>query len=239
MKIIEYEFDIENLEILAKAIWSKPNIVFHGTTSYHSDNIEKNGFVVNHIPFDIDKVKILIKVLETDGFSKYDDVTGNLNTTTVEGIRNYINTIENRDLRLSFTPLSYLSARYSSSETKGGQIFRLIRKAKMIIDVAIKENKLEDQVPEEVYDIFTLLNDIDNSDSIVYVIELSKDLVGIECDVNNVIHSSNSLSPEHIIGKVIVPSSFGMNVVEEEKIKLKLRSKLYFNNGIGLRILKS
>lgn len=43
MEEFDYSLNNETLEILPAEISSNPLIVYHGTTSYHSESIEKKG----------------------------------------------------------------------------------------------------------------------------------------------------------------------------------------------------
>jgi len=62
-----FNFDRENFEIFPKEIWSNKLIVFHGTTTFHSQSIESLGFNKNFIPFNISFVEKLVETLKMDG----------------------------------------------------------------------------------------------------------------------------------------------------------------------------
>lgn len=236
MKVFPFSIDNINLEIVPKEICSNPMIVFHGTSSYHSNRIEENGFIVNSVPYEIDKVRILVETLKSNDFSKFDKKKGFLKWTTAFGIEHYLDAIEKGEFRLSFTPLSLAAALYSFSETKGGQALRDIRIAKQIIETAVEhDNSLQEKIPVEVIQLIELLSEIDNSNSVVYAVQLTDNLEGIECDMNNVIYSNISIPKELIVGKVLVPNSFGQNTFDKKLIDNRIKAKLHTNRGLGIR----
>ncbi|MFZ4799251.1 MAG: hypothetical protein ACOYMA_17260 [Bacteroidia bacterium] len=51
-----FNFDSENYEIFPKEIWKNKDVVFHGTTTYHSNSIESVGFQKQYAPYNIDYV---------------------------------------------------------------------------------------------------------------------------------------------------------------------------------------
>jgi len=240
--MIEYQYqqDDENLEIVPKEVWTNPMVVFHGTTTYHSENIEKNGFIVNRPPYNIDHVEILVGILKSNDFSKFDHKKGFLNWTTAFGIEHYLDAIHKKEFRLSFSSLSSACVAFTTSIAKGGQAFRDIREAKQIFDFAINsDNSLENKIPNEVLLLFNELEKIEISQGVVYAIKLSDDLNGVECDINNVIYSSVSIPKELIIGKVLIPDSPDVLQIAQTKINDKIKSKLHTNGGLAIRIWRN
>jgi hypothetical protein len=237
MRVFPFSLDNINLEIVPHDIWSNPMIVFHGTSVYHSASIEEKGFIVNSPPYEIEKAKILVNTLMNNDFAIYDEKKGLFNWTTALGIKHYLDSIENEGFRLSFSPLSLVAAQYTLSETKGGQALRDIRVAKQIFETALQQDfSLQEKIPNEVKQLFDLVSEIDNSDSVVYVIQLTDDLKGIECDMNNVIYSKRTIPKELVIGKVIVPSSFVQNTIDKKLIDCRIKTKLHTNRGLGIKI---
>ncbi|WDF61034.1 hypothetical protein PQ462_06620 [Flavobacterium sp. KACC 22758] len=240
MKQIPYQFDNINLEIVPQEIWSNPMNVFHGTTTYHSNSIEKNGFKSNWAPYNVEHVKILVETLKSTDFEKYDLKKGFLDWTTAYGIEHYLDALEKKEFRISFTPLSLASAQYTLSKTKGGQAFMAIREAKEIIDLALTKNEsLKDKIPNEVVELFNEIKEIDNSNGIVYIVQLPKDLNGIECSINNVIHSNVEISKGQIIGKVLIPNLLKEFETDKDLIDNKIKSKLHTNGGLAIQILRN
>lgn len=238
-KMIEYPYqhDSENLEIVPKEIWTNPMIVFHGTTTYHSENIEKNGLIINTPPYNIDHVKILVGTLKSNDFSKFDTQKGFFKWTTAFGIEHYLDAIQKKEFRISFSPLSSACVAFTTSATKGGQAFRDIREAKQIIDSAINyDNSIASKIPNEINLLFNELEKVNKSHGVVYAIKLPDDLNGIECNMNNVIYSTVSIPKELIIGKVIIPDSPVELQIMQTKINDKIKTKLHTNGGLAIRI---
>ncbi len=126
-----------------------------------------------------------------------------------------------------------------SLKLRGGQALKDIRIAKQIFETAISNNNnLKDKIPNELNTLFDLVTEIDISDSIVYAVKIPDDLKGIECDINNVIYSNISMPKELILGKVLVPSSFGQNTFKKILIDKMIKKKLHTNDGLAIRIWK-
>lgn len=239
MKEYKYLHDSSNLEIVPIEIWGNPMNVFHGTTTYHSESIEKNGLIVNSAPYNINHVKVLVNTLKSSDFSKFDSKKGFFNWTTAFGIEHYLDAIEKKEFRLSFSPLSSACVSYTISATKGGQAMRDIRQAKEIFDLAVKiDSALADKIPNEVHLLFAELEKIERSKGVVYIIQLPEELNGIECDINNVIYSSVSIPSELIIGKVLIPDSPMELSIDQNLIKEKIKSKLHTNGGLAIKIFR-
>lgn len=237
MNEYEYKLDRDTLEIFPSEINANPLVVFHGTTSYHSENIERNGFCVNTTPYNIDHVEIIVNTLKNDPFSNFDKKKGFFNWTTSFGIEHYLGSIEKKEFRLSFSPVSYACVSFTESQTKGGQAFRDIREAKEVIDFAIRSDKsLEKLIPDEVNSLFMELEKIDKSQGVVYAIKLLDDLDGIECDMNNVVYSLKDISKEQIIGKVFIPATPTEYVLAQNALNNKIKTKLHNNGGLGVII---
>lgn len=237
MEEFDYSLNNETLEIFPAEFSVNPLVVYHGTTSYHSKNIEENGFRVNTPPYNIDHVKILVETLKSIDFSKYDVKKGVLNWTTSFGIEHYLDAIDKKEFRISFSPVSYACVAYTKSQTKGGQAFRDIREAKAIIEFAIQNDpSLEKKVPDEIPLLFSELNKVDNSQGIIYAVKLPKELTGIECDLNNVVYANRDIPKENIIGKIHIPENPTELEIEQNAIKQKIKSKLHGNGGLGVII---
>lgn len=233
----QYELNNEKLEVFPDELVNDPLVVFHGTTTYHSENIENNGFHVNTTPYNIEPVKVLVETLKNQYFSKYDKKKGFFNWTTAFGIEHYLDAIEKREFRISFSPVSYACVSYTELQTKGGQAFRYIREARLIIDFAVKsEPSLEKIIPEEVKALFAELDEVDNSQGVIYAVRLSENLEGIECDLNNVVYSNKNISRNQIIGKVLIPENPTKLELEQNALKNKIKNKLHQNGGLAVII---
>ncbi len=233
MDIFEYNHNSQSLEIFPEKIFSDPLIVFHGTCSYHSNNIENNGLIVNTAPYNIEQVMILVDLLKSEDFSKYDIKKVFFNSTVAEGIEHYLDSIITKNFRLSFSCLSSECVSFSFSDKKGGQAFHEIREAKQIIESAIIENdSLKKTIPTEIINLFDELKKIDSSDGVVYAIKLPQKLDGITCE-NNVIYSTKSIPVENIIGKLIIPNNPAELHIERSRFTSMIQNKLFKGGGIN------
>jgi hypothetical protein len=235
----DYQFDQENLEIFPKEIWSDPYVIFHGTSEYHSSDIENNGIIKGKSPFDVDIARKLIELLELDDFKKYDFPKNIAQLTTARGLNGYLYSIENVNFRLSFSYLSYACVLYSSGGFKGGLSLHYINEARDIINHAVSNNAMLKSIIED--DIFYLFNKVDqilNSRGVVYAIKVPKTLDGLEMGTG-AIHSTLSILKEYIIGKVIVPNNIELNQLDHSMISSKHTLKLnQSSSSIGVLIEK-
>ncbi|MFZ4799252.1 MAG: hypothetical protein ACOYMA_17265 [Bacteroidia bacterium] len=185
--------------------------------------------------------KKLIEILRITEITKFDeanrildiDISNNTKSNTAKAIEHYILNLQNKNLKISFTPLSTTCLKYTLCENKGGQAFNLIRSAKVIIDNAILSNPdLQNEIPYEVIQLFDLLPKLDSSQGVVYAIKLPDNLIGIHAeDWNKAVYSSNSLSVSYIIGKILIPIEFSELTLDIKVLDEKLSRKYFY--GIG------
>jgi hypothetical protein len=227
MKIYDYCLDKENLEIFPGEIWQNSNVVFHGTSEYHSQQIEQLGFVPSKSPFDLDDARELISLLKRPEISGFDEPRA-MGMKVSETLNNYVWGIEKNVLKLSFAYLSYLSVFFSVGHSKGGQAFGNIREAKTIIQRATNANpNVETLITEPIRRLFELENTIANANGIVYAICLESPYIGISEEYGT-IHSAKSISVEKIIGKITLPNDtntieFSFKVAKEKNNKKNLK----------------
>ena len=126
MDTFKYDLDQKYYEIFPKDIYNDPLMVFHGTSSYHSKEIEQNGLVKGKSPYEVTNVFELIRVLEKPEFGD--------NTFLVNSIKEYVNAIRGKYFRLSFAYLSYFATYFAQGIAKGGQSLARIRRAEQIIN---------------------------------------------------------------------------------------------------------
>lgn len=206
MNIYTYQFDPISLEVFPPEIWQDPNIIFHGTTSYHSNNIENMGFLCR-IPnlFDLDTINDIALILK-----QYQ-----ICSTTYNALIESINRIN--DYQLSFAYLSSLCIPFAIGERRGGQVFLLIRKAEKLIKNALWQSP-ELQIKEKVKKMFQLANDVQNSIGVIYAIKLKEPYNGLEL-LNEIIYSSIPINKSNIVGKILIPNEVDINTFNSEKIK--------------------
>jgi hypothetical protein len=240
MKVYPLNFNTQTYEIFPEEIWSNKLVVFHGTTTFHSQCIEKNGFKKNYIPYNLDYAKKLIELFNKPEISQFDDekytVVFDFDKTksnTANAINQYLATKKSPNSKISFFPLSTSCLKYTIGDNKGGLAFNFIRKTKHIIAKAVLANPyLQKEIPIEVIQLFDLLAKLDNSQSVVYAIKLHYDLNNIQAeDVNKTIYSLESIPASSIVGKIIIPNDSADLSLDMILLENKL-SKKYFN-GIG------
>lgn len=232
MTTFEYNFDSENLEIFPKEIWLNPNIVFHGTSEYHSSNIEENGFKEKTIPFNVEAAELLIAVLQSREVLPYDipNASGKTRRMVLE---NYLREMQGGGLRLSFAYLSYSCVLYSSGRSKGGQVFNIIRDAKTIIESAIKAHgDINEKITDQIESLFQLEEEIANSRGVVYAIELQPPYKGISVAMHN-IYSYFSIGKDSIVGKVIVPKDIDISQIDSKALIHRNIQKLNKAGNLG------
>lgn len=237
MTTYEYNFDREHFEIFPEDIWSDPNIVFHGTSEYHSEQIEEKGLLMHYSPFDLEEARALIDVLKKPEVADFDYHRG-LNSTTVSTLEEYIQNIENHNFRLSFAYLSYLSAFYSSGRRKGGQIIGIIRDAHdMINEASTRMPKVLQYITPPIKHLFQLADDIANTNGVVYAIKLIEPYSGINNEYGTIL-STNKIDVDSIIGKVILPNDINSADSDFSIAKKMNGSKLVKNGNLGVRLYR-
>ena len=233
MSIYNYNLDRINLEIFPPEIWENPNIIFHGTSEYHSQQVERNGFVPATSPFNMDDARELIRVLQLPEIIPFDrpQLFG---MTVSRSLNSYIFGIENNDFRLSFAYLSYLCVYYSTGRLKGGQTFGNVRQAKVIIEEAIQTNpEVEEYITEPINRLFQLESDVADANGVVYAVKIEEPYNGIAMEYGN-IHSTLAIPPNRIIGKVILSDDINLNEFTIDIAKQRNKQKLIKPNHLGI-----
>ncbi|HEY1039515.1 MAG TPA: hypothetical protein VGF30_08935 [Bacteroidia bacterium] len=240
MQILNYNHNALTLEIFPAEIYSDPLIVYHATISSHSYSIENNGFIVNIPPYPIVNAQSLINFLQSPQISKYDLPKGFWKWTIAQGIEHYLDSIQKDEFSISFASLSSACVSYAFSETKGGQAFRDIREAKQLIDDLMNKNIIQQNiVPQEVIDLFSQLESLEQSTGVVYAVRLPGNLDGIECSAFNVVHSRKSLPVASIVAKIILPPNPTELSISPDLLKDKNKEKLHTNNGIAVQLWRN
>jgi len=225
-----YNLDIDSLEIFPEEIYKDPFVVFHGTSSYHSESIERNGFIKSRSPFNLDQARELIRILKLPEIIAY-DTPSIIGMTQAQSLQDYTNAIDGNYFRLSFSCLSYQCVLFSSGQSKGGQAVGTIRRAKQIISKAITDGIATNAViSEPVSKLFNLIENIENAQGIIYAIKLPDTLEEITLELN-VVYSSQNISVNSIVGKVFLPEY--IEQIDKTTISKKLSDKLYNARGLG------
>ncbi|MGC4041972.1 MAG: hypothetical protein QM710_14605 [Flavobacterium sp.] len=228
-----YKLNSEDWEIFPEEICSDPYVVFHGTSSFHSQNIEQNGWIKGHSPYDVEDASELASVLELPLIKPFDKAII-WDLTTAKTIRNYVAANKFDQFRLSFTYLSSLGVLFSTGKSKGGQTIGNIRNAKEIIENATIVNpSLEGIVSNPINKLFNLAEEIDKKNGVVYALKLPKELDGIT-EEHGVIHSISSIPKEFIVGKVIIPDDVDLSTLDRNFLKERNRIKLNKAGHLGI-----
>ena len=233
MQTFDFNLDRVNLEIFPNDIWQDPNVVFHGTSEYHSQEIERNGFIPATAPFDLNDARELVRVLQLPEVIQFDRPQA-FGMTVSRTLNSYIFGIENNDFRLSFAYLSYLCVFFSTGQSKGGQTFGNVREAKSIIRQAIQANPdVERMITEPINRLFDLETNVANANGVVYAVRLEAPFNGITEEYGN-IHSTVAISANNIIGKVILPNGINVNEFTIETVKQRNKQKLIRPGHLGI-----
>jgi hypothetical protein len=232
LQIFDFNLDKANFEIFPNYIWQDYNVVFHGTSEYHSQNIERNGLIPATTPFDLNDAIELVRVLQLPEIIHYDQ-SNTLGMTVSRSLNNYIFGIKSNYLRLSFANLSYQCVFFSEGQSKGGQVFGYVRKAKSIIQQAMQANQeVQEIISEPINRLFELETNVANANGVVYAVKLQAPYNGVK-EENGIIHSSLSISANNIIGKVILPNDINMNEFTIYDVKQKNHQKLFMAGHLG------
>lgn len=230
-----YDFNLDrvNLEIFPNEIWQNPNIVFHGTSEYHSQLIETNGFVPATSPFNLDDARELIRVLQLPEVEPFDKPQA-FGITVSKALNSYVFGIESGDFRLSFAYLSYLCVYFSTGQLKGGQTFGNIREAKSIIEQAIQVHPaVAELISEPINRIFQLEENVANAKGVVYAVKLEAPYNGITEQYGN-IHSDIMIPTDRIIGKIVLPNEININEFGLAEVKQRNQQKLMKLGHLGI-----
>jgi hypothetical protein len=236
--IYPYQFDAQTLEIFPQEIAANTFVVFHGTAEYHSENIENNGLQLGRCPYDIEAAKELCILLTNPLIVPY-DLPNRFGQTCHSSFNGYIFGIENNQLRLSFSHLSYGCVPFASGPLKGGQSLNHVNEAQRIINIAIANNPiLAENITPTISNLFNQVQQIQNSNGVVYAIRFPNTLVGLEMGTGAV-HSTIDITLEYIIGKVIIPENGVQPNISIQQISAKLHYKLFTPpNSLGILIEK-
>jgi hypothetical protein len=234
-----YQFNAQTLEIFPEEIASNPFVVYHGTAEYHSENIENNGFQLGSCPYDIEAAKELCILLTNPAIVPY-DLPNQYGQTCYSSFNGYIFGIENNQLRLSFSHLSYGCVPFAKGPLKGGQSINHVNEAQRIINIAIANNpNLAESITPAILNLFNQVQQIQNSNGLVYAIRFPHTLDGLEMGTG-VVHSNLAIPVEYIIGKVIIPPNGVQANVTMQQISTTHHNKLFTPpNGLGILIEKN
>lgn len=209
----KFELDWDNYEIFPRNIWTNPYVVFHGTSSYYSNDIEDKGFLRGFCPFDLNLVTELIRVLQ-ENVPLSEKVASDLDF--------YVRGQQRAPLRLSFFYRSYTCALYADGSFKGGQIFTHVKEAFNLL-----KPHMDYLSSSPLTELFNILMQIKSQPGIIYAVQLPNDLEGISAELG-VIYSKGNISRDLIIGKVLLPNQLQtpeLSLGESRKVNISKINK--------------
>lgn len=207
MPITIYNFDmnkfINNHEVFPPDIPCFNRLMYHGTNSFFSNDIELNGFQTNVDIVNIEDIRNLIEILRSINLQSQ--------TNCLQVLENHVNkhfTVTGNLKRISFALTSCRCLNYASQEFAGGQIVRSVRDAFNHIKNNISDvpKRLQDTFKnlEQIQNnVFTILNN--NCNGVIYAINVTNDLIdNLEMDAQRTIQSRISIPSHNIVGKTII-----------------------------------
>ena len=129
---------------------------------------------------------------------------------------------------------------FASGPLKGGQSLNHVNEAQRIINAAIADNpSLAESITPTISNLFNEVQQIQNSNGVVYAIRFPNTLVGLEMGTG-VVHSTIDIPLEYIIGKVIIPEDGVQDNITIQNISTTHHKKLFTPpNGLGILIEKN
>ena len=228
--MVKYNIEIDNCnyEIFPKQIWEDTKIIFHGTSEYYSKDIEKEGFTKSYCPFSKDQANDLIALLRKLELDDLDE-----KQLMIKDIEKYIIDSTNNELRISFSYSSYVSSYFASGIYKGGQIIGKIAKCKKILLDKIESKEINPElITNQIAQMFQLVDNISEAYGVVYAIKIDEPYEGIQEEFG-VIYSNITISPNMIIGKIILPEKYCVEDNIFKQAKKHNIKKLFTPNNLG------
>lgn len=233
-----YQLDVDSLEIFPETISRDNYVLFHGTSEYHSNDIENNGFIRGKSPFDLNAAIELHTFLDRPDIKPF-DIPNRYGQTCYSGLGGYIFGIKNDQIRISFSHLSYGCVPFAFGNLKGGQSLNHINEARSIIENAIQVNpKIQAELGPTILNLFAKIQEIQNARGVVYAVKFPNSLDGLEMGTG-VIHSNLAIPKGNIIGKMFIPTNINVSVITPQVISAKHQDKLYrYPDGLAILIDK-
>ncbi|MCV9933032.1 hypothetical protein OIU80_12135 [Flavobacterium sp. LS1R47] len=202
--------NFENLDLFPHHIYNNFGLIYHGTSTIYSDDIENNGFRINHLPFPIEGLREIINLLADLGEpSDYMPNDFQFNFNHAGAIEHYLASSHD----ISFTISGYPALKFASGSSKGGQIVGKIKNAlnriRALINLLLNENPIElIRRLERIEHIDNECNDISNAQGVIYVIRPSMEIMEQLYTDHKVVFSREAIPVESIIAKLTVDANF-------------------------------
>lgn len=237
----EFEWlpNLDLLEIFPRHISDDMSLIYHGTSTIYSNDIEANGLTNSYSPIPITDLQIIINLLERLGQpSDFDPNSFQFKFNYAGVIEHYLHYLGNHPI--SFTAHDFAAVQYASGNSKGGQIVGKIKGALSFIRESIDQLPVDnaDRVLlnndfERVANVVNRCEEIEQGEGVVYAIRPSiEQLAHFKVD-HNVIFSSGPIQHENLIAKIRIPANY---VLEDEvacQIKGEVKKRLHKPGSIG------
>jgi hypothetical protein len=204
--------NFENFELFPQHINNDFGLIYHGTSTIYSDDIENNGFRINHLPFPNEGLREIINLLADLGEpSDYIPNDFQIHFNSAGAIDHYLATPH----PISFTIASYPALKFAAGLSKGGQIVGKVIQALDQITMLINHMPPENENRiiflrrlEEIQHIADKCNLISNGQGVIYVIRPSLEMMTNLFVHHKVIFSNEMIPNEMIIAKITVDANF-------------------------------
>jgi hypothetical protein len=182
-----FDFDISLVgtgrvfpEQIEKADW----IGYHGTSSYYSPRIERDGFL-REKPISIDDIDLVIDLSSKFG----------IDNESTRGFK----TLQS----LSFSPIAELALSYARPQSLGGQGVGYVRALAERV-VAEYADELTDEERRRLGEIVALVDNVRAQDPVIYAVDL-EGLSPMEYQtLTRAVHVFTAIPPERIRAKICV-----------------------------------
>lgn len=243
MEEYQWNENFENFELFPHHIFNDFGLIYHGTSAIYSDDIENNGFRINHLPFPVEGLQEIINLLgdlgEPSNFNPNDSL---FNFNYAGAIDHYLANPH----PISFTIAGYPAVKFASGQSKGGQIVGKVKQSLDRIRILINQlpdsdgNKLESiRRFNEIQYIDDNCNAITNGQGVVYVIRPSLEMIQSLYFDHKVILSRESIQADRILAKITVDANYELPENFKKESENIINKHFSCPGTIGFNIFKS
>lgn len=225
-----------SFDIFPTTISSDPYLVYHGTSSVYSEGIETNGFTIGYLPIAKHKIEALIGAFEILGEkSDYDpNAYFQVKFNSPGLLEHYLSKVTTK----SFSPISYIAARYASQPLVGGQIIVSISEAALNAKEKLKLMvRTADNIEETIENCDDILRECEllrSAPGVVYAVQISQEVIdGFKATPTGVLLSIVNIPAANIVGKVILPADYVLPRRDPQLEKQILMQKLVRENCVA------
>jgi hypothetical protein len=154
----------------AQWLYDNPCVVYHGTSSAYASVIEREGFMVGHLPFSVKMLQHLIAVCAQLGFRSW-------SYTTVRGLSSGTKLSRDADRPVYFSA-NFWFARDYATNIGGETIHNALRLSKEMLDHLARIGKGTSTLGDEVRDLqHQLLALTADSFPVVYAVRIDREWI--------------------------------------------------------------